>query len=373
MTASPDWTQFVLDLPMSADPGDQFEYCNGASFLLTAILEKQTKTTALDFARKHLFAPLGIRDARWASSPRGINTGYANMLLTPHDMAKFGWLYLKKGQWEGRQIVPADWVEHSTGGYMKTASNPYYGYQWWLDGKDYYSAQGHRGQYIFVVPKHNLVAVFTGNLANYQFFIPQQLFNDNILVAIEAETALPENPDRRKRLETLVNELGKGAEGGIVWTTADNGVARDGAFVRRNPPAFRISYPAGSRKMNVDTKETVMRMRAPAGFSFGAEVFDIPNGLKLSEVGPKTYAAYLLNHGSDIKAVSNVPIKLDDGTEAYRTKFHWKVRHYHIRTFLVSAFRDDHWVTVFSSNATMIPFEEEGRKVVDSLTFQLLE
>ena len=91
-------------------PGDRFEYSSGATYLLSEILQKTTGMRGLDFARKHLFSPLGITDAYWETNPQGFDYGYDLMLLTPRDMAKIGWLYLNNGEWDGIQVVPSSWV-----------------------------------------------------------------------------------------------------------------------------------------------------------------------------------------------------------------------------------------------------------------------
>lgn len=75
MEQSEDWVQFMLDLPMAEAPGSRFEYCNGASFLLSAIIQQTTGMTALAFAEEHLFGPLGITDVEWSANPQGIAIG----------------------------------------------------------------------------------------------------------------------------------------------------------------------------------------------------------------------------------------------------------------------------------------------------------
>ncbi len=130
MERSDDWVQFMLDLPMAEEPGTQFEYCNGASFLLSAIVQETTGMNALAFANEHLFGPLGIIDVQWLSNPQGITIGWSDLYLTPHDMAKIGYLYLNEGWWDGEQVVSADWVEASTREHIsaKTLQDGY-GYQ----------------------------------------------------------------------------------------------------------------------------------------------------------------------------------------------------------------------------------------------------
>ena len=114
MRNSQDWAQYVLDLPMAEPPGSKFEYCNGLSYLLSVIIQNTTKMKTLDFAVKHLFEPLGIKDIMWPTNSQGVTSGWGEMQLKPQDMAKFGLLYLNKGRWGDRQIVPSAWVEVST-------------------------------------------------------------------------------------------------------------------------------------------------------------------------------------------------------------------------------------------------------------------
>lgn len=101
----------MLDLPMAETPGTRFEYCNGSSFLLSAIITETTGMSALEFAKKYLFGPLGITDVIWPTNPQGINIGWGELSMLPHDLAKIGYLYLWGGQWDGEQIVPSSWVE----------------------------------------------------------------------------------------------------------------------------------------------------------------------------------------------------------------------------------------------------------------------
>ncbi|MEN8115130.1 MAG: serine hydrolase, partial [Actinomycetota bacterium] len=99
MRASDDWAAYVLDLPMSEEPGTRFEYCNGASHLLSAIITEVTGMSALEFASEELFTPLGITDVSWPANADGVNHGWGEMVLRPHDMAKFGYLYLNGDSW----------------------------------------------------------------------------------------------------------------------------------------------------------------------------------------------------------------------------------------------------------------------------------
>ena len=98
---------------MDSEPGQRFDYSNLSSYLLAAILQESTGMDALSYSQEHLFGPLGIEDVRWHANNQGVNYGWARMWLKPHDMAKIGMLYLQRGQWEGQQLISAEWIEES--------------------------------------------------------------------------------------------------------------------------------------------------------------------------------------------------------------------------------------------------------------------
>jgi CubicO group peptidase (beta-lactamase class C family) len=142
------------------------------------------------FAYEHLFRPLGITNVVWGIEPRGINLGYTDVYMRPHDMAKIGQLYLNQGLWNGQQIVSAEWVAKSTReqiyagrGAGGVGDAELYGYQWWVEPKGYYFAAGHGAQFIYVVPQHNMVVVFTAELYDDDQAIPGRLLNDYIIPA----------------------------------------------------------------------------------------------------------------------------------------------------------------------------------------------
>ncbi len=115
-------------------------------------------------------------------------------------MAKLGYLYLHNGQWNGKQIVPAEWVQASTTRHMETkglmnaAEDDGYGYFWWINSFGGYSAHGFGGQYIFVLPKLDMVVVFTGGIADPDFPLPHQLLKTYLLPAAQSAQSLAANP-----------------------------------------------------------------------------------------------------------------------------------------------------------------------------------
>jgi CubicO group peptidase (beta-lactamase class C family) len=207
MERSQDWVQHVLDLPMTEEPGTTFEYCNGGSFLLSAILQETTGTSALAFAEEHLFGPLGISDVVWPSNPQGISIGWGELRMRPHDMAKIGYLYLKEGRWEGEQVVPADWVAVSTRKHIDATLQDGYGYQWWVADGGVYMALGYGGQFIIVVPDKDMVVVFTSQLEEREFYTPQRLLDDFIIPAARSSGPLPANLDGVASLEAATRNL----------------------------------------------------------------------------------------------------------------------------------------------------------------------
>jgi len=114
MRQSDDWEQFMLDLPMVAEPGERFLYCSGGMHLLSGLISRTTGKSALEFARERLFAPLGVGQATWPADRLGISHGWGDLHLHPHDMAKIGYLWLNRGMWAGQRVVSAQWVDAST-------------------------------------------------------------------------------------------------------------------------------------------------------------------------------------------------------------------------------------------------------------------
>ncbi len=207
MQQSDDWVQFMLDLPMAEEPGSRFEYCNGASFLLSAIMQETTGMNALAFANEHLFGLLGIIDVEWSSSPQGITIGWSDLHMTPRDMAKIGYLYLNEGLWDGEQVVSTEWVQASTHEHISATLQDGYGYQWWIDDSGIYMALGYSGQYIVVIADKDMVVVFVSDLSENDFYVPQTLLNDFIIPAAKSIKPLPDNPDGVALLESRTEVL----------------------------------------------------------------------------------------------------------------------------------------------------------------------
>jgi CubicO group peptidase (beta-lactamase class C family) len=127
--------------------------------------------------------------------------------MRPHDMAKFGYLFLNEGVWDGEQVLPAKWVEESTRKHIDATLEDGYGYQWWVFNPDVFLALGYGGQFIFIVPDKDLVAVFVSDLPEQQFYLPQDLLFEYIIPAAASSEPLPEDPGSLELLESLVQDL----------------------------------------------------------------------------------------------------------------------------------------------------------------------
>ena len=189
-----DGTQYVLELNMTSEPGEEFHYNTGASHLLSAIIQQTTGLTALDFAREHLFDPLGISDVSWTSDAAGVTRGGFDLYIRPRDAAKFGYLFLNNGTWGGTQIVSHDWVNSSMSTFTSLDAETGYGYQWWTNPSwNYYYAAGLYGQYIFVVPEEDLLVIFTSTVRQGEY-PHQRLLQEYILESIQESTSLGIDP-----------------------------------------------------------------------------------------------------------------------------------------------------------------------------------
>lgn len=153
---------YALNMPMAHEPGTYFQYNSSDPCIINSIIYRTTGKIPEDYAREKLFGPLGINDFHWVTDHSGINIAYG-LYMRPRDMAKFGYLYLKQGIWNGVQVVPASWVTTSTQDHVGTTK---YGYYWWMEFPGGYNTSGLGSQFIFVFPDKNLVIVFTANLAS---------------------------------------------------------------------------------------------------------------------------------------------------------------------------------------------------------------
>jgi CubicO group peptidase (beta-lactamase class C family) len=164
LEGSDDWIQFTLDQPMDADPGEKWVYNSGGSHLMSGVMHSATGRFIDEYAEEHLFGPLGIPDYHWKKTPKGYPDTEGGLYLEAESLAKIGYLFLRDGVWDGREILPAEWVRAATARRVERVNSAGfgYGYQWWRlhrDGAHVWAGLGFGGQYLFVIPEYDLVGV----------------------------------------------------------------------------------------------------------------------------------------------------------------------------------------------------------------------
>ena len=230
-----------LAQPVPHKPGSHFKYNTAATFMQSAIVQKVTGQTVRDYLQPRLFAPLGIEDPVWNPSFQGISLGGYGLNVRTEDIARFGQLYLQKGRWEGRQLVPAAWVEQATALQVANGSNPRsdwdqgYGYQFWRSRNGAYRGDGAFGQYCIVMPAQDAVVAITSGVKDMQAVL--DLVWDKLLPAMQAKKL----PADRAAQQKLVSALGH-----LVLPTAKGAATSPTAA---KVAGKRFVFPANDQKL----------------------------------------------------------------------------------------------------------------------------
>jgi CubicO group peptidase (beta-lactamase class C family)/predicted glycoside hydrolase/deacetylase ChbG (UPF0249 family) len=202
IATSDNWVKEFLKTPIVHTPGTKFLYNTPATYMLSAIIQKVTGQKVIDYLQPRLFDPLGIQNIDWEIDPKGINTGGYGLRLKTEDMAKFGLLFLQKGKWNGKQIIPAAWIEEASSmkimqdlpkGVTTRDSSDWhqgYAYQMWRCRNNGYRADGANGQFIIILPEKDAVIVITAEAPDMQNEI--NLVWKYILPALK-DSKLPKN------------------------------------------------------------------------------------------------------------------------------------------------------------------------------------
>jgi len=209
-TNETDWVRSFLSLEIENPPGAPFVYNSGASYMLSAIVQKITDMTLLDYLRPRLFDPLGIENPTWQSCPLGINTGGWGLSIRTEDIARFGRLYLQKGLWNGQRILPEAWVDEATKKQVSNGNDPDsdwaqgYGFQFWRCRHGAYRGDGAFGQYCIVMPEQDAVLAITSGVGDMQAVL--NLVWRHILPAMQ-DAPLRENQKEQARLSEALGCL----------------------------------------------------------------------------------------------------------------------------------------------------------------------
>ena len=294
MYASPDPTGFVLDQPMSDPPGEKFAYKGGDTYLLSALITKVTGQNALEFAKRELFAPLGITDVRWAPiDKQGVVTGEAGMRVTPHDMAKLGYLYLRDGVWDGKRIIPAAWVERVRRGNVATDFGKYANLWWSVPDRDVFMALGRHSQRIVVFPRLDVVAVLTGVVPDNEKRYPGPALIDQIIAAVKSDKPLPPDPEGEAMLRASV--LKAATEKTAVGPTPDLAAVVSNKTWRFSDNELQIRAVRLNLSGETPTFELTIHSNKPGGQDIALSE---PIGLDGRSRTKRTNYAFVANKGS---------------------------------------------------------------------------
>jgi CubicO group peptidase (beta-lactamase class C family) len=233
-----DLVRTFLELPVPDIPGTHFVYNTAATYVLSAIVQKVTGQTVLDYLGPRLFEPLGIGKPRWDASAQGISLGGFGLSLRTEDIARFGQLYLQKGRWQDRQLIPAAWVEEATSLQTANGSDPTsdwnqgYGYQFWRCRHGVYRGDGAFGQFCFVLQQYDAVIAVTSGTNDMQEVM--NVVWDRLLPAFSA-SALPADPESDRRLSERLASLSLRTQPGEAASPAARVVAGKRYLFPGNP------------------------------------------------------------------------------------------------------------------------------------------
>ena len=171
-----DWVRHALTYDVPYNPGTYWKYNNFGPYLTSVVIQQRTGQRLKEWLRPRLFEPLGIRNPQWDESPDGYTIGCGGLSLSTEELSRFGQLLLNRGEWEGRQLVPAAWLAEATSCQISnaiadTVQHPDvcagYGYFFWMGARDHaYSARGYGGQDVIVLPEQDACVTVTGHEFN---------------------------------------------------------------------------------------------------------------------------------------------------------------------------------------------------------------
>lgn len=203
-------TKNFLAAPVKQKPGTLFYYNSPATFMLSATVQKVTGQTVRDYLVPRLFDPLGIPTPEWDVTPQGYNVGASGLHLRTEDIAKFGQLLLQRGEWNGRRLVPADWIDLATSRQTSNGSAPDgdwdqgYGFQFWRCVPGFYRGDGAFGQFCIVMPQYDTVVAINSGTKDMAGVM--KMVWSKLLPELRA-AALPENPEAQKALRERLSHL----------------------------------------------------------------------------------------------------------------------------------------------------------------------
>ncbi|TCC65994.1 class C beta-lactamase-related serine hydrolase [Kribbella pittospori] len=209
--------KIFLGLDVDHEPGTVFVYNSGATYMLSAILQRLTGDRLFDYLKPRLFEPLGITEATWQVSREGITVGGWGLSINTESLAKFGQLLLQHGAWEGKQLVPAEWYEAATSKQVPNdhQENPDwqqgYGFQFWRGRNNTYRGDGAFGQFVMILPDHDAALIVTSATGDMQAVVDTVW--DHLLPALEGKEVTPVARPERLELPPPTGPAPRGGDG----------------------------------------------------------------------------------------------------------------------------------------------------------------
>jgi CubicO group peptidase (beta-lactamase class C family) len=281
ITGGEDWVKNFLALEVDHKPGTHFLYNTGASFMLSAIVQEVCGQTLMEFLTPRLFEPLAIQAPTWETNPAGINMGGFGLSITTRDIANFGQLLLQEGQWEGDQLLPAEWIREATSFQTSNGSNPEsdweqgYGYQFWMCRHGLYRGDGAFGQFCIVFEDQDAVLAINSGTGDMQGIM--NLVWEHLLPALKPGPLSPD-PEGQNLLERKLASLSIGLPDG--GTTNPEASGAWGKPYRIQPNSLSIesvAFDFGEEKVHIhiQTPEGARILKAGLG-SWMEGNFEVP-------------------------------------------------------------------------------------------------
>jgi CubicO group peptidase (beta-lactamase class C family) len=279
-----NWARAFLAQEVPFKPGTHFLYNSPATYMLSAIVQKVTGQTVLDYLQPRLFEPLGIERPTWVQSPEGINAGAYGLSVRTEDIAKFGQLYLQKGQWNGKQLIPAAWVEEATARQTSNGSSPRsdwdqgYGYQFW-QSRHGYRGDGAFGQYMLILPKYDAVVAITSGVKDMQSVM--NLVWDKLLPEMQSGP-VAEDDGAQRALRTALAGLGMHTPAGKATSPLARSISGKWYELAANAAGLRaVALDLTSKSPALLVRSAASESRTPLGLgTWGRTTPGFANGIE---------------------------------------------------------------------------------------------
>ncbi|MFN8379558.1 MAG: serine hydrolase [Anaerolineae bacterium] len=266
-----DWIAGFFEEPVQYPPGTHFVYNTGATFMLSAIVQRTTGEKLLDYLGPRLFEPLGIEGATWEESPRGITAGGIGLSLKTEGVARFGELYRNKGMWQGQQLLDEAWIEQATTAQipssgMNTDWKQGYGYQFWRCQHNGFRGDGVFGQFCIILPDFGVVLAITSGVDIFEMQQPLDLIWDHLLPAMQRKS-LPADPAAERTLREKLASLSFAPARGSAETLLASSISRQTYTVDANALGIEtLTFDLADEAWRVRVRTATGEDEIPVGY-----------------------------------------------------------------------------------------------------------